>query len=253
MRKFFIASLLTLSLFNTVNAQNNNKRPVDNFAELTGAIGSSQGSGSLAYVYNWKFGKHKRLEIGPGLRFTSYVASNQYFRTAPARLTSGKNGPGVLFANDILPNIDSVLFPEAQVNSINLSLNFGYNFTKKISVGLNIDLIGFSFGKKQNGIYYGNNGATGVPVTAKPSGFNLFEVSDNDLGALNSEFFAKYKWNDAWAVKLGFQFLFAEYTTDKKVQTTPGGDKNDRFRKKMPGAAIGVTYNLSNFKNKKHN
>jgi hypothetical protein len=248
--------LLTLSIFavfflNTVNAQNKNKRPVDNFVELTGAIGSSQGSGSLAYVYNWKFGKHKRLEVGLGLRFTSYFAKNQYFTTAPAILTSGKTGPGVFFADDVIPNIDSVLFPKAQVNSLNLSLNFGYYFTKKLSVGLNIDLIGFSFGKKQNGIYYGNNFATGVPVTAKPTAFNVFLVSDNDRGALNSEFFAKYKWNDTWGVKAGFQFLFAEYTTDKEVQTTPGGDKNDRFRKKMSGGAIGVTYNLSSFKKRK--
>ena len=250
MKQILTATIFTVFLFNTATAQKT-KRPVENFAELTGAIGSSQGSGSLAYVYNWKFGKHKRLEIGPGLRFTSYFAKNQYFRTAPAKLTSGKTGPGVFFADDIIPNIDSVLFPKAQINSLNLSLNFGYNFTKNLSVGLNIDLIGFSFGKKQSGIYYGNNFATGVPVTAKPTGFNIFLVSDNDRGALNSEFFAKYKWNDTWAVKLGFQFLFAEYTTDKEVQTTPGGDKNDRFRKKMSGAAIGVTYNLSSFKKRK--
>jgi hypothetical protein len=251
MKKFFMLSILTVLLFSTVHAQNKSKRPVDNFVELTGAIGSSQGSGSAAYVYNWKFGKRKKFEAGLGLRFTSYFAKNQYFRTAPAKLTSGKTGPGVFFADDIIPNIDSVLFPKAQVNALNLSLNFGYYFTKKLSVGLNIDLIGFSFGKKQSGIYYGNNFATGVAVTAKPTGFNVFLVSDNDRGALNSEFFAKYKWNDTWGVKVGFQFLFAEYTTYKDVQTTPGGDKNDRFRKKMSGGAVGVTYNLSSFKKRK--
>ena len=105
--------------------------------------------------------------------------------------------------------------------------------------------------KKQSGIYYGNNFATGVVVTAKPTPFNVLLISDNDRGSLNSELFVRYKWNDSWGVKLGFQFLFAEYTTDKEVQTTPTGDKNDRFRKKMPGAGIGVTYNLSNFKKRK--
>lgn len=111
-------------------------------------------------------------------------------------------------------------------------------------MGLNIDAIGFSFGKKQSGIYYGNNLATGVPVTAKPTGFNLLLISDNDKGSLASEFFAKYKWNESWGVKLAFEFLFAEYTTGTQVQTTPGGDKNDRFRKKMSGVGIGVSYHF---------
>jgi long-subunit fatty acid transport protein len=133
----------------------------------------------------------------------------------------------------------------------NLTLNLGYNITKRISAGLNVDFIGFSFGKKQNGVYYANNFATGVPVTAKPTSVNLFLISDNDKGSLNSEFFIRYKWNDSWNVKLAFQFLFAEYTTAAKVQTTPGGDKNDRFRKKMAGAAVGVAYSFKSFKKEK--
>jgi hypothetical protein len=251
MKKILMLSMLTAFVFNAVYAQNKSKRPVDNFAEITGAIGSSQGSGSLAYVYNWKYGKHKRLELGLGLKFTSYFGSNLYFRTAPAKLTSGKTDPTVLFSNDIEQNIDSVLFPKAQSNFLNLNLNIGYNLSKKFYVGFTIDAIGFSFGKKQSGIYYGNNFAPGVAVTAKPTAFNVLLISDNDRGSLNSELFARYKWNDSWGVKIGFQFLFAEYTTDKEVQTTPTGDKNDRFRKKMSGGAIGVTYNLSSFKKRK--
>lgn len=244
MNKILISVLCYMLLSGSVIAQQKKIRAVDNFAEFTAGIGSSQGTGSLAYVYNWKLGKRNKIELGLGARFTSYFGSNLYFRTAPAKLTSGKTGPSVLFADDIDANIDSVLFPKAQINSLNLSLNVGYNFSKRFSAGLTIDAIGFSFGKKQTGVYYGNNFATGIPVTAKPTGFNLLLISDNDKGSLNSELFARYKWNDSWGVKLGFQFLFAEYTTDSKVQTTPGGDMNDRFRKKMAGVAIGVTYNL---------
>ena len=244
MKKIWFATFLIVLVSGIANAQQKKVRAIDNFVELTAGIGSSQGTGSLAYVYNWKVGKRKRWELGLGARFTSYFGSSLYFRTAPAKLTSGKTDPTALFTKDIDVNIDSVLFPKAQVNSLNLSLNFGYNFSKKFSAGLTIDAIGFSFGKKQNGTYYGNNFATGVPVTAKPTPFNLLLISDNDKGSLNSELFARYKWNDSWGVKLGLQFFFAEYTTDKQVQTTPGGDKNDRFRKKMAGVGIGVTYNF---------
>ena len=242
---FFASCFLVAS--SSALAQNKVQRNVNQFADVTLGVGSSQYTGSASYVRNWKLGKRKRLEAGFGARFTSYVGSNLYYRTAPAILTSGKTGPGVFFADDILPNIDSVLFPKSQVNMFNLTLNLGYNITKKISAGLNIDLIGFSFGKKQNGIYYANNFATGVPVAAKPTTVNLFLISDNDKGSLNSEFFAKYKWNDSWSVKLAFQFLFAEYTTTSKVQTTPGGDTNDRFRKKMSGVAVGVAYSFKSF------
>ena len=244
MKRYFLATIVVFVITNIVHAQQKKLRAVDNFAELTTGIGSSQVTGSLAYVYNWKVGKRKKFELGLGARFTSYFGSNLYFTTAPAKLTSGKTDPTVLFAKDINQNIDSVLFPKAQINSLNLTLNFGYNFSKKFSAGLTIDAIGFSFGKKQSGIYYGNNFATGVPVTAKPTAFNLLLISDNDKGSLNSELFARYRWNDSWGVKLGLQFFFAEYTTNTEVQTTPGGDKNDRFRKKMAGVGIGVTYNL---------
>ena len=208
MKKIWFATFLIVLVSGIANAQQKKVRAIDNFVELTAGIGSSQGTGSLAYVYNWKVGKRKRWELGLGARFTSYFGSSLYFRTAPAKLTSGKTDPTALFTKDIDVNIDSVLFPKAQVNSLNLSLNFGYNFSKKFSAGLTIDAIGFSFGKKQNGTYYGNNFATGVPVTAKPTPFNLLLISDNDKGSLNSELFARYKWNDSWGVKLGLQFFF---------------------------------------------
>lgn len=244
MKKIWFTGFLIVLLSSMVNAQQKKTKAVDNFVDITAGIGSSQYTGALSYVYNWKVGKRKRWELGLGGRFTSYFGSNLYFRTAPAKLTSGKTDPTVLFREDIDANIDSVLFPRAQVNSLNLSLNFGYNFSKRFSAGLTIDAIGFSFGKKQSGVYYGNNFATGVPVTAKPTGFNVLLISDNDKGSLNSELFARYKWNDSWGVKLGLQFFFAEYTTNTEVQTTPGGDKNDRFRKKMAGVGIGITYNF---------
>lgn len=244
MKKILTLMISVIVLSVTATAQKKTKKTIDQYADISVGIGSSQFTSSLSYVHNWKIGKRKKWEVGLGARFTSYFGSNLYFRTAPAKLTSGKTDPTVLFTQDIEQNIDSVLFPKAQVNSFNISLNFGYNFSKKFSAGLNIDAIGFSFGKKQSGIYYGNNFATGVQATARPTSFNLLLISDNDKGSLNSELFGRYKWNDSWSVRLGIQFYFAEYTTDTKVQTTPGGDKNDRFRKKMLGAGLGISYNF---------
>jgi hypothetical protein len=210
------------------------------YFDLSGSAGSGWGSGSLSYNYNWQLGKNKKFEIGAGARFTSYFGSNQYYVTAPAKITSGSKGPGVLFKENIVANLDSFLLASAQVNSLNLSVNFGYHLTKKFSAGVNIDAIGFSFGSSQNGKYV--NGTSVINTSAKPTGFNLLLVSDNDLGSLSSEAFAAFKFNSRWSVKAGIQFLFAEYTTDTKVQQLP--EPNDRFRYKATGFVAGVRYQL---------
>jgi hypothetical protein len=235
-KSFSISLFLLITLVGA--AQKNNK--VDKSASFTIAFGSKQFSTALGYQHLWKIGKKQKLGIGGGLRLTNNFGNNLYYTTAPAKLTSGKTGPAVFFADDIVQNIDSVLFKKSQTNALNLSINFTYNIYKKITLGFNIDAIGFSFGGKQNGAYLGNGGI-GAATSAKPTGFNVLLISDNDRGTLNSEFFAQYKLNDKWGAKLGFQYLFTEYTTDTKVQTTPDGQKNDRFRSKSSSISLGVT------------
>ncbi len=225
----------------TLQAQHGNK--VQNL-DLSGSIGSGQGTGAFSYNYNWQLGKKGKFEIGTGVRFTSYFGTNQYYITAPAKLTSGETGPQVLFLENINENLDSVLFGNAQVNALNITLNLGYNITPKLYAGFSIDAIGFSFGGEQNARYFNGN-ITG-PVTAKPTGFNILLVSDNDRGSLNSEFFVRYKLNKQWGIKAGYQFLFIEYTTKTQVQTFP--ENNDRFRNKSSAFLIGVTYHLNNKK-----
>lgn len=240
MNKSLIIVLL-ISLSTQLYGQKNSS--ADKSVSFTAAFGSSEFSTAFAYQHLWKLGKKDKFGIGAGIRLTNYFGTNKYYTTAPAKLTSGKTGPGVFFADNIPQNIDSVLFKKSQANSLNLSINFDYNIYKKISLGFNIDAIGFTVGGTKNGSYLGNNGS-GAATTAKPTGFNLLLVSDNDLGSLNSEFYARYKFNKKWGAKIGFQFLFNEYTTTTKVQTTPDGQKNDRFRNKSSGISFGVTHQL---------
>ena len=211
------------------------------YADATLAAGNYQGSLTLAYLHDWRIGAKRKLGIGVGGRFTSYVGQNQYYSTAPANLTSGSNGPAIIFDNNINGNIDSLLVKSPQVNSVNLFINFDYVFSKKFMAGFNIDAIGFSFGGKRQGNYI--NGATGKITEASPTPFNLLLVSDNDLGSLNSEFYFKYFFNEKWGVKAGAQFLFTEYTTTTKVQTYP--EENDRFRNKSLMFSLGVTRRLN--------
>lgn len=208
--------------------------------DVTGSIGSGQGTGSVSYIHNWQLGKKQKFSIGAGARFTSYFGSNQYFVTAPAKITSGSSGPGVLFQENIQANLDSLLVASPSMNAFNLSINLGYSITPKLTAGFNIDAVGFSFGGEKAAKYV--NGTTVVNTTAKPTGFNALLISDNDLGTLNSELFITYAFNKKWHVKLGYQFLFTEYTTATNVQQLP--EPNDRFRNKVSALAVGVRYRL---------
>ena len=229
--------LLLTVLF--ANAQQQKEKQVQ-LLDVTAGIGNEQGTASVAYIYNWQVGKAKRFSIGTGLRFSSYFGSNKYFITAPAKLTSGSTGPFVIFKENITANLDSLLFDAANTNALNITINMAYAITPKLTAGVNIDAVGFSFGKEQFARYV--NGTTVVNTTAKPTVLNALLVSDNDYGTLNSEFFATYQLSGRWSVKAGLGFLFSEYTTATNVQQMP--EPNDRFRNKVTTLAIGVRYKL---------
>lgn len=239
MHKRIFTLIILFVIATNVNAQKRENN--EQSASASMAFGSNQFTTAFSYRYLWNFGKKKQWQMGAGLRLTNNFGKNNYYITAPAKLTSGKTGPAVLFADQLNQNIDSILFANTQANSLNLTVNFGYKINDKWSVGFDIDAIGFSFGGKEQGTYLGNGGSVAI-ANAKPSGFNWLLVSDNDLGTLNSEFFAQYNINNKWSAKLGFQFLFTEFTTDTNVQTTPTGEKNDRFRNKAGQISIGATY-----------
>lgn len=206
-------------------------------------VGENHFTSVASYNYLWSIGKNKKWSIGTGARLTSDFNTNSYYTTASAILTTGKKGSEVFFGENIPQNIDSVIFKKAQVNGLNLTLNFQYKIIEKLDVGFNIDAIGFSFGAKKDGLYIANNNVT-TNTSAKPTSFNLLLISDNDLGTLNSEFFAQYSLNNSWGIKAAFQFIFTEYTTNTEVQTTPTDEKNDRFRDKSSQLSLAIIYKL---------
>ncbi len=205
--------------------------------DFTGAVGKNEGSLSMMYTHGWRFGKNKKFEFALAGRFTSYLGKNKYYITAPAELTSGSTGPTVIFKENIPENIDSLLINRPQINALNVALHLGYQLNSRLSFGFNIDAIGFSFGQQKSGTYI--NGTVGEKTDARPTAFNLLLISDNDLGSLNSELFAKYYWPSNWGIKAGIQFQFTEYTTATEVQQQP--EANDRFRNKSLMLAVGVT------------
>lgn len=199
-----------------------------------------QGSLSGAYVHNWLLGNNNKVVVGAGVRFTGYLGRNQNYVTAPAKLTSGRTGPGVIFIENITANMDTFLIDKPLVFATNIFVNLGWRFNEKLSAGFDIDVIGFSFGPPRKGNYI--NGSVGGISDASITPFNILLVSDNDIGTLNSELYARYMVNDRLGLRTGLQFLFTEYTTDMPVQQFP--EPNDRFRRKSLMFMMGVSLNL---------
>jgi hypothetical protein len=209
---------------------------------VAGANG--QFSSALSWSHLHGIGKKKqKLQLGYGLRFTSFIGANKFFTTAPSKYTSDVQGPGTIFSETINENIDTITTATALTFSLNLALYINYTLTPKIDVGCNIDVIGFSFGpSKSFNVISSVYDAGQEPVQrASPTTFNLLLTSDNDIGSLNSEFYLRYKFNSKFSVRGGYAFLFSEYQTDEALSFDEGRIVNDRYRYKASMGFVGVT------------
>lgn len=200
------------------------------------------GGGEFASAFSWvKFhgiGKKQKFKIGYGLRLSNYFGADKKYITAPASLTTGRTGALVIFQDNIEKNFDTLSLSSAQVNSLNASINLQYSFSPKFEIGFNIDAIGFSFGGKQAGVLQSTlTNPNKTAVSSTPTTFNALLISDNDLGSLNSEFYARYWVSPKFAIRAGLGFMFTEYTTDKKYVLD-----NDRYRYKSLMGLIAFTY-----------
>lgn len=219
------------------SVQTNSYKFNNNF-DLALSTNGSQSSGALSWVHFHAVTKKKRFKIGYGVRFTSQVGSNLTYVTAPAKLTSKQTGPQVLFSKIYYENIDTFFVSSTRHNLLNLSINLQYTIKDKLDIGFNIDAVGFSFGKKVNGTYSSYQDKINMQEqTAKPTSLNLLLVSDNDIGSLNSELYARYWFSPKWAIKGGASFLFTEYTSTNKLRL-----ENNRWRNKSLMAMVGITF-----------
>jgi hypothetical protein len=228
MKKYILLALIASSVSSIATAQKMGNPKTQQFADLSFGFGNKQGSIVGGYFYNRNLGKGKKFFIGTGVRFSTFYGTAVNFTSAPASL-----------AGDKLKE-DTLLAPKPAAYALNVLINLGYNITPKLQAGFNIDLIGASFGPEGSPVFISNGVVTSTK--AKPAGFNVLLVGNNDRGSLNSEFYARYKITEKFGVKLAYQYLFTELVTTTKVQTLP--DANDRFRNKAGLINIGFSYHF---------
>lgn len=247
MKKIFSMAVLALTAFAT-SSEAQVKKLDFGFSNMT-TSGLNAPAINANYYISLSKKRQTKFRIGLGARYTNVRGGFcKDYITAPAILTSGKTGPAVLFADQVVANIDTVSLDQTRIGAVNILGALNYRINSKINVEFNIDLIGVSFGKEQNVFL---RSATGVDQAtafdkAKPTATNATLVSDNDKGTLNSEMMVTYKINSNWKAKLGAGFLFSEYTLSKANYSNLQGTTvvNDRFRNKSLGVTYGVVYNF---------
>jgi long-subunit fatty acid transport protein len=242
MKSYLALTVIALLLTGFVKAQKNSNPIFGQFVDISFGIGNNQSSLVAGYFHNWILNRYKKMKLpksfsgkskgssfflGTGVRLTSNFGKGSLYTSAPSSLARDVNKTDTLFTSNPI------------IVGINVLINLGYNITSKLQAGFNIDLIGFSVGSKseprliQNPVGY-------LLGDAKPTGLNILLIGNRDRGTLNSEFYARYNIANRFGVKLAYQYLFTELTTNTKVQTLPV--QNDRFRNKARLFSIGVSY-----------
>ncbi len=242
MKKVIVFSLL--ALFNlSVSAQEFK----DSYKTFDLALGGGKGgfSPAISFTQMWGVGKSKRLQLGYGVRVTSYFGGATDFRTAPAKFTSGSSSFSALFADDIVANIDTFRVKEFQTFALNFSVNIQYALSKKLDIGFNIDATGKTWGTTVTGDLISTKNkrkfqdkSTNSP--ANPETWNFLLISDSDIGSLNSEVYARYWATDKIGIRTGVSYQFVELTTEKKVEIN--GALNGTWRTKSLMPIVAVSY-----------
>lgn len=187
----------------------------------------------------WGFGKNGKFKIGTGIRLTYFGSGSKDLITAPARITSRQTGPQVLFSKIYEESLDTLKLPNTSVIYLNIPIHLQYSFNDHFEIGFNIDALGLSFGKKQTGIFRASDSKSlnNSSQSAKPTLINVLLVSDNDIGSLNSELYARYWVKENIGIKAGISFQFIEYRTENILTL-----ENDRFRSKNLLPMVSVSY-----------
>ena len=177
-------------------------------------LGLNVGSGfmaDLSWQHVYGLGQSQKLRIGYGVRLNSFAGSDLDYTSAPPDFQKESKK-------------DTVTFASSNQTSLNLGIYTEYHFSPKIMVGFNIDALGISLGSEQEGKLI----SEGVEQTVKanPTTLNLLLVGANDIGSLNSNFYAGLRVSEKLGIMAGMSMYFGEYTTDTKQPNTD----NDRFR-----------------------
>lgn len=179
--------------------------------DLSMAIGEDVMLSSFQWDKLFPIALKKRIKIGFGTRMNIANYWDKSFYTAPPQRVNN--------------TFDTLTMSHQTVFFFNLQFLAEIALLKWWDVGMNIDLVGVSWGARTDGNYYSSAfGHTGSNQTALPENLNLMLFGNNDFGNLNSQFYLRFWPSDKVFIKAGMSL--ATFTTLTDAQLNNG---NSRF------------------------
>lgn len=224
--------LLIVTLFLSFNAISQR----EHFTGLYLGFGKTN-SITADVVKNFKLLKSEKLYIGPGVRAGFiYTSKNISFYTAPAKHSKESSA------------IDTLIVNKPWSIPVNINFNVSYLLNKKLSLGVNLDIVGITLGSKQNGSYFPSikqqetKGARTVlnDESVKPMINNFNMIGNYRKGTTINEVFARYNLNERFSAKLGYIIITSEFITKSRI----GYKSNYRYRNTSSQFCIGVSYHF---------
>ncbi len=181
---------------------------------------------SVSYTQTLEFGKERSYRLGTGFRFNYFNFKNREFKGVETKIN----------------NVSIIPSPKLTGASINIPIVAEFH-TKKILLGINVDIIGFSFGKTRENPTISNYKGTLDSLNASPRGTSLLLLGKNNRGSLNSEIYLGYKVSDELTIRGGVSSLSSSirgrYTPKSGEETTLG-----RFQISQIMPFISLVFNL---------
>jgi hypothetical protein len=175
----------------------------------TGATSISAGASRATYL-----GTSDKLRAGFGLRATFVTGT----------MTLDPKDPRGIGAHD-----DQLETPTGSL-LLNVGVHLGYEVSRKVMVGMNLDFFGLTLGAQQDADLTPEGGGTVEKVRVKPSTPNIFAGGSGDRGSLNSEFFLSWALNDKYAVRGGLSHtLVGVQLTDDQTGTGGSSTKYNKY------------------------
>jgi hypothetical protein len=133
---------------------------------------------------------NNRIKIGFGVRMNVANHWKKSFFTAPPQRTNGMQ--------------DTLTVDQQTVYYCNLMFVTDFVLLKWWDAGMNIDLVGASWGPQADGSYYSHAyGDNGTRQTISPETLNLMLFGRNDFGNLNSQFYLRFWPSNNVSIKAG--------------------------------------------------
>lgn len=161
----------------------------DNYLDLSMGLGENVVVNSFQWDKLFSVARN-RIKIGFGLRMNVVNYWNKSFYTAPPQRV-----------ND---SFDTLTLDHQTFYFLNLHFAMDIALLKWWDVGMNIDLVGASWGPTGEASYFSTaNGYSGTRETVYPETLNLMLFGHNDHGNLNSQFYLRFWPSSNVCIKAG--------------------------------------------------